>query len=59
MSTPTAPDGWIPTDTGASVLAEPVGSMTWFPNNNTPRDKATFGVRVTVPAAWRSPATVS
>ena len=31
-------------------LAEPVGAMTWFPNNNTPRDKATFDMKITVPA---------
>ena len=42
-------DGWIPTADGATVLSEPVGAMTWFPCNNTPRDKATFRVRVTVP----------
>ena len=46
-----APDGWIPTDDGATVLSEPVGAMTWFPNNNTPRDKATFDISVRVPAA--------
>ncbi len=44
-----AADGWIPTADGATVLSEPVGAATWFPNNNTPRDKATFRVRVTVP----------
>ncbi len=44
-----AEDGWIPTKDGATVLSEPVGAMTWFPNNNTPRDKATFTTRVTVP----------
>jgi aminopeptidase N len=32
------------------VLSEPVGAMTWFPNNNTPRDKATFDMKITVPA---------
>ncbi|GAA3611321.1 M1 family metallopeptidase [Microlunatus ginsengisoli] len=42
-------DGWIPTSDGATVLSEPVGAMTWFPNNNTPRDKATFDVAVNVP----------
>jgi aminopeptidase N len=42
-------DGWIPTADGATVLSEPVGAMTWFPNNNTPRDKATFDVAVNVP----------
>ena len=44
-----AQDGWIPTADGATVLGEPVGAMTWFPGNNTPRDKATFRVQVTVP----------
>jgi aminopeptidase N len=45
-----AQDGWIPTSDGATVLSEPVGAMTWFPNNNTPRDKATFDVKINVPA---------
>lgn len=44
-------DGWIPAGDGATVLSEPVGAMTWFPDNNTPRDKATFDVAVTVPKA--------
>ena len=43
-----AQDGWIPTSDGATVLSEPVGAMTWFPNNNTPRDKATFDMKITV-----------
>ncbi len=47
-----AEDGWVPTDNGAgaTVLSEPVGAMTWFPNNNTPRDKATFDMKITVPS---------
>ena len=47
-----AQDGWVPTDNGAgaTVLSEPVGAMTWFPNNNTPRDKATFDMKITVPS---------
>ena len=44
-------EGWVPTDDGATVVSEPVGAMTWFPDNNTPRDKATFAVRVTAPSA--------
>jgi aminopeptidase N len=45
-------EGWIPTsDGGATVVAEPLGAMTWFPDNNTPRDKATFDVRIDVPSA--------
>ena len=48
-----AKDGWIPTSDGATVVAEPVGAMTWFPNNNTPRDKASFRVAVNAPATPR------
>lgn len=44
-------DGWIPSSDGATVLSEPIGAMTWFPDNNTPRDKATYDVYVTVPKA--------
>lgn len=42
-------EGWLPTPGGAVALGEPVGSMTWFPLNNTPRDKATYLIAVTVP----------
>ncbi|WP_323791929.1 M1 family metallopeptidase [Nocardioides sp.] len=43
-------EGWTQTQSGGVVaLNEPVGAMTWFPNNNTPRDKATFTTRLTVP----------
>jgi aminopeptidase N len=44
-------DGWVRTPDGATALNEPVGAMTWFPNNNTPRDKATFTFKVTAPSA--------
>ena len=43
-------DGWIPTTDGATVQSEPVGAATWFPNNNTPADKATYRVAVTAPS---------
>ncbi|MFL5856704.1 MAG: M1 family metallopeptidase [Solirubrobacteraceae bacterium] len=42
-------DGWIPTDDGAFVVNEPQGSPTWYPANDTPNDKATFDVSITVP----------
>ncbi|MEP7089252.1 MAG: M1 family metallopeptidase [Nocardioidaceae bacterium] len=45
-----ASDGWVPTRDGATVVSEPVGAATWFPDNNTPRDKATFSMRITVPS---------
>ena len=42
-------DGWIATDDGAFVVNEPQGSPTWYPANDTPNDKATFDVSITVP----------
>jgi aminopeptidase N len=42
-------EGWVPTSDGAFVVGEPQGSPGWFPANDTPRDKATFDVHVTVP----------
>jgi aminopeptidase N len=42
-------EGWITTPDGATVLSEPNGAMTWFPVNNTPRDKATYDISVDVP----------
>ncbi|WP_375490816.1 M1 family metallopeptidase [uncultured Jatrophihabitans sp.] len=42
-------DGFIPTDDGAFVASEPQGAPTWYPVNDTPRDKATYAVSITVP----------
>jgi len=46
-------EGWLRVATpgyeGAFVVNEPIGAMGWFPNNNTPRDKATFEFHNTVP----------
>jgi len=42
-------EGWVPTDDGAFVVGEPQGSPSWYPVNDTPRDKATFDFAVTVP----------
>ena len=45
-----AQDGWIPSTTyGAIVVAEPIGAMGWFPNNNVPFDKATYKIAMSVP----------
>ena len=41
--------GWIPTKDGATALSEPFGSETWFPVNDTIRDKATYSISVDVP----------
>jgi hypothetical protein len=43
-------EGWIPTSDGATFMNQPIGSMTGFPNNNTPNDKATYSISVDVPA---------
>jgi aminopeptidase N len=43
-------EGWVATDDGALVVDEPQGSPSWFPCNDSPRDKATFDFHVTVPA---------
>ncbi|WP_299056495.1 M1 family metallopeptidase [uncultured Nocardioides sp.] len=42
-------EGWNVTDDGATFLNQPIGSMTGFPNNNTPADKATYTIDVDVP----------
>jgi aminopeptidase N len=42
-------DGWVATEDGAFVVNEPQGSPSWYPCNDTPRDKAGFDVTVTVP----------
>ncbi|MDN5762607.1 MAG: M1 family metallopeptidase [Microlunatus sp.] len=44
-------EGWLPMPDGATALNEPVGAMTWFPVNNTIKDKATFTYVVTAPAS--------
>ncbi|MFE6185035.1 M1 family metallopeptidase [Streptomyces sp. NPDC056465] len=43
-------EGWLRTADGAVALGEPAGSMTWFPGNHHPGDKAPYDVRITVPA---------
>jgi aminopeptidase N len=43
-------EGWIRTVDGSFVVNEPMGAMTWFPNNNHPADKALYDFHITVPA---------
>ena len=54
--TPTARSraGTTPTD-GATFLNQPVGAMTLFPNNNTPRDKATYTFTIDAPTLSERP----
>jgi hypothetical protein len=42
-------EGWNATADGAAFVNQPIGSMTAFPNNNTPRDKATYDISLTIP----------
>ena len=44
-------EGWVRTSDGATALGQPIGAMTWFPQNNTPADKATYDISVTAPTA--------
>jgi aminopeptidase N len=41
--------GWVATDEGAVGLNQPFGAATYYPVNDTPRDKATYSYRITVP----------
>ena len=43
-------EGWVATEDGAAVVGEPQGSPAWYPANDTPADKATFTVSMSVPA---------
>ncbi|MFE5742281.1 M1 family metallopeptidase [Streptomyces celluloflavus] len=45
-------EGWVKTADGAFVAGEPAGSMTWFPGNNHPSDKAAYDFRITVPQGY-------
>ncbi|WP_327688624.1 M1 family metallopeptidase [Streptomyces tubercidicus] len=45
-------EGWVKTRDGAFVSGEPAGSMTWFPGNNHPGDKATYDFTITVPKGY-------
>lgn len=49
-------EGWNNTTDGATFLNQPVGSMTAFPNNNTPRDKATYTISIDIPSKLSSSA---
>lgn len=42
-------EGWLRTGNGAVAFGEPTGSMSWFPGNHHPSDKASYDITVTVP----------
>ena len=43
-------EGWIRTSDGSFVVNEPMGAMSYYPNNNHPIDKATYDMSITVPS---------
>ncbi len=47
-------EGWLRTADGALALGQPVGSMSWFPGNHHPSDKASYDLTVTVPQGLRA-----
>ncbi|MFI8389228.1 M1 family metallopeptidase [Streptomyces sp. NPDC085540] len=49
-----AKEGWITTEDGAVAVGEPVGSMTWFPGNHHPSDKAAYDITLTVPRGYEA-----
>ncbi len=46
---PFFPSGWTQQEGVIYTVSQPSGSMTWFPSNNHPTDKATYEFRITVP----------
>jgi aminopeptidase N len=50
--------GWSHAKNGAiNVWGEPDAASSWFPDNNHPRDKATYRFEITVPKPWMVAAT--
>jgi aminopeptidase N len=47
-------DGFVTRRDGAFVVSEPQGSPTWFPVNDTPADKATYRIHLTVPNGYQA-----
>ncbi|RJQ88567.1 M1 family metallopeptidase [Amycolatopsis panacis] len=46
-------NGWQFSESGGAFVAgEPKSATTWYPANDTPRDKATFHLAITVPDEW-------
>jgi aminopeptidase N len=45
--------GWSHAADGTiNVWGEPVAASSWFPNNNHPRDKASYRFEISVPESW-------
>ena len=54
---PFAQLGWNNNESVIFTANEPSGSMSWFPSNNHPSDKATFEIHLTVPDSFTAAAT--
>ena len=50
--TPVFSQGWIPYNQGVMVASEPAGQESWYPLNETPADKASYTLRITVAKPW-------
>jgi hypothetical protein len=46
--------GFIATNDGVLIAGEPHGAATWYPVNDHPSDKASYSIRVTVPAGLQA-----
>jgi len=44
--------GWETLKEGVAALSEPISAKNWFPNNNHPKDKATYAFTITVPKTY-------
>jgi aminopeptidase N len=49
-----SPEGWYRTKDGAVAVGEPVGTAAWLACDNTPRDKASFDIQITVPSGLKA-----
>jgi aminopeptidase N len=47
-------EGWLRTADGAVAVGQPAGSMSWFPGNHHPSDKAAYDITLTVPSGLRA-----
>ncbi|MFE6223702.1 M1 family metallopeptidase [Streptomyces sp. NPDC057854] len=43
-------EGWLRTPDGAVAVGQPAGSMSWFPGNHHPSDKASYEIALTAPS---------
>ncbi|WP_433333480.1 M1 family metallopeptidase [Spirillospora sp. CA-294931] len=48
------PYGFLHTPDGATIVSQPNAASTWFPSNDTPRDKALFTIETTVPRGLKA-----